>query len=254
MFYRVAEFAKLAGVTVRTLQYYDRIDLLKPSDVTESGHRLYTRHDLLRLQQIVTLKWMGFSLTHIGDMLDSESYDFRRSLQAQKRAITAERERLAQVAGLIDDALDAVDAGTLDADAIGAVIRGLSMRDELMRQYYTDEQSAGIALRAMAYTPEQMQQAEQDWRDLYAAFEAVRDHPPESESVQTLAAQMHTLIEAFTGGDPATEASLQRFNTDAEQGKLPPDYTGQTPFEGQDKAVYHLMQQALTIYRERLKK
>ena len=63
--YRVAEFAKLAGVTVRTLQYYDRIDLLKPSDSTEGGHRLYQRSDLLRLQQILTLKWMGFKLDQI---------------------------------------------------------------------------------------------------------------------------------------------------------------------------------------------
>ena len=83
-FYRVAEFAKLSGVTVRTLQYYDRIELLKPSNTTEGGHRLYRRHDLLRLQQILTLKWMGFKLDQIKDLLDSPRYDLRTALHMPK--------------------------------------------------------------------------------------------------------------------------------------------------------------------------
>ena len=85
--YRVAEFARLAGVTVRTLQYYDRIGLLKPSQSTEGGHRLYERRDLLRLQQILTLKWMGFKLDQIKELIESPQYDLRTALRMQKAAI-----------------------------------------------------------------------------------------------------------------------------------------------------------------------
>ena len=67
--YRIAQFAQLAGVTVRTLQYYDRMGLLRPSATTEANYRLYTTADLLKLQQILTLKWMGFSLSEIGAIL-----------------------------------------------------------------------------------------------------------------------------------------------------------------------------------------
>ncbi|MBC8076991.1 MAG: MerR family transcriptional regulator, partial [Chloroflexales bacterium] len=59
--YRVQEFARLAGVTVRTLHFYDEAGLLAPSGRSDSGHRRYRPHDLLRLQQIVTLKRLGFA-------------------------------------------------------------------------------------------------------------------------------------------------------------------------------------------------
>lgn len=59
-YYMVREFAKLAGVTVRTLHFYDREGLLKPSQYTGKNHRLYQQKDLLRLQQILTLKYLGF--------------------------------------------------------------------------------------------------------------------------------------------------------------------------------------------------
>jgi len=57
--YQAIEFAQLAGVTVRTLHHYDRIGLLKPSAYTNAGYRLYGKGDLVRLQQIVTLKFIG---------------------------------------------------------------------------------------------------------------------------------------------------------------------------------------------------
>ena len=60
--YRVSEFAEKAGVTVRTLHHYDRLGLLKPSGRTIAGYRLYGDRDFARLQQIVTLKFIGLPL------------------------------------------------------------------------------------------------------------------------------------------------------------------------------------------------
>jgi len=59
--YRIKEFSDKTSVTVRTLQYYDDIDLLKPSSRSQAGHRLYSEGDMLKLQQITTLKFMGFN-------------------------------------------------------------------------------------------------------------------------------------------------------------------------------------------------
>jgi len=73
--YQAIEFARLAGVTVRTLHHYDRIGLLKPSGHTDAGYRLYRKHDLIRLQQIITLKFIGFSLNHIKNLLNNNSFD-----------------------------------------------------------------------------------------------------------------------------------------------------------------------------------
>src|SRR5262245_63641412 len=68
--YRAKEFAELAGVTVRTLHHYDRLGLLEPSARTASGYRLYTDRDLVRLEQIVVLKFVGLPLEQIRRLLD----------------------------------------------------------------------------------------------------------------------------------------------------------------------------------------
>lgn len=63
--WKIGELAKLAGLTVRTLRYYDQIGLFSPSGHTDSGHRSYTEFDIAHLQQIMSLKELGLSLDQI---------------------------------------------------------------------------------------------------------------------------------------------------------------------------------------------
>ena len=65
--WKVGELASLTGLTVRTLHHYDEINLLKPCEYTDSGHRLYGEEDIIRLQQILSLRQLGFSLEEIKD-------------------------------------------------------------------------------------------------------------------------------------------------------------------------------------------
>jgi len=67
-YYSSGQFARLADVSVRTIRFYDRQNILKPSYVNESGARFYTDADLARLQQILLLKYLGFSLEDIRTM------------------------------------------------------------------------------------------------------------------------------------------------------------------------------------------
>src|SRR5207249_1460486 len=71
---KVCELAKRTGLTIRTLHHYDEIGLLAPSGRTESGHRLYTADDVARLQQIVSLRQLGFALEEIKDCLDRAGF------------------------------------------------------------------------------------------------------------------------------------------------------------------------------------
>ncbi len=71
---KVGELAKRTGLTVRTLHHYDEIGLLKPSLKTESGHRLYTARDVARLQQVLSLRQLGFSLEQVRDCLDRPGF------------------------------------------------------------------------------------------------------------------------------------------------------------------------------------
>ncbi|MGZ4031344.1 MAG: MerR family transcriptional regulator [Tumebacillaceae bacterium] len=72
--WKVGELAKLSGVTVRTLRFYNQIGLFSPSEKTESGHRLYSESDLSRLQQILSLKELGLSLDEVKSVLAGELY------------------------------------------------------------------------------------------------------------------------------------------------------------------------------------
>src|SRR5689334_25424280 len=85
--YRVSEFAEKAGVTVRTLHHYDRLGLLKPSSRTGAGYRLYTEQDLARLQQIVTLKFIGLPLREIKALLEGSRLDMVQTLRLQRRLL-----------------------------------------------------------------------------------------------------------------------------------------------------------------------
>ena len=71
---KVGELAKRTGLTIRTLHHYDEIGLLKPSGHTESGHRLYTADDIARLQQVISLRQLGFSLEEVRDCLDRPDF------------------------------------------------------------------------------------------------------------------------------------------------------------------------------------
>ncbi|CAG7615692.1 MerR family transcriptional regulator [Paenibacillus allorhizosphaerae] len=72
--WKVGDLAKLTGLTVRTLRFYDQIGLFSPSDQTESGHRLYNESDISRLQQILSLKELGLSLEEVKSVLAGEQY------------------------------------------------------------------------------------------------------------------------------------------------------------------------------------
>ena len=102
--YTIGEFAKLAGVTQRTLRYYDKIGLLKPEAYSEKEYRLYSEEDMIKLQNIVALRYLKFSLAEIQEMLRKEGENFtaRESLKKQKEAFQREKEHLSRILNTID--------------------------------------------------------------------------------------------------------------------------------------------------------
>ena len=92
--YQAREFAKRAGVTVRALHYYDRLGLFKPSGRTGAGYHLYSDRDLVRLEQIVALKFIGFPLSTIRELLQRKNLDLAVTLREQRQIIAAKRDHL----------------------------------------------------------------------------------------------------------------------------------------------------------------
>ncbi|MDZ4766411.1 MAG: MerR family transcriptional regulator [Chloroflexota bacterium] len=216
--YRVQDFAQLAGVTVRALHHYDAAGLLTPTRSTPRDNpfsaikpREYRRADLLRLQQILTLKRMGFSLRQIKAVLDDPAYDAARSMRIQKAALEAEIARLQVAVYALGRTVEALDTGRdIDWTQIAAIIRGLSDPDAAAwrDRYTTPEQRAWLGERAAHVSPTLIWESAKAWEAVYADFAALRHLPPNDPAVQDVAARMHTLIALFTENKPEIEASL----------------------------------------------
>ena len=109
----VHEVSKLAGVSIRTLQYYDKIGLLHPAKYTESGYRLYDDTALEKLQQILLFRELEFSLKDIKAIMDNPNFDRRKALEQQIALLTLKKEHLKN---LIDLARDIKDIGVNKMD------------------------------------------------------------------------------------------------------------------------------------------
>lgn len=90
----VNEVSKLAGVSIRTLQYYDKIGLLHPTGRTESGYRLYDDTALERLQCLMLFKELQFPLKEIREILDSPNFERNRALEQQITLLQMKKEHL----------------------------------------------------------------------------------------------------------------------------------------------------------------
>jgi DNA-binding transcriptional MerR regulator len=214
--YLAQEFAERAGVTVRTLHHYDRTGLLKPSSYTAAGYRLYGEKDLARLQQIVTLKFIGFSLKQIKELLEGREFDLTATLRLQRKAIEEQRRHLETIVQAIERAERVLASGEAhNWETFKKIIEVINMQNnmEWIKKYYTEEQLEELEKRGAGGVAERGQQ---EWATLIKEVqEAVSSGlDPTSEKAQALAARWANLIEAFTGGNPAIAENLRRLYAD----------------------------------------
>ena len=136
-FFTIGEFADKAGVTLRTLRYYDKIALMKPSSYSEAGHRLYSNQDFARLQQILTLKFIGFSLDDIKKIAqrDVADEDFVKSLEIQKKIMEQRASHTYRVIKAIDEAIDMENKEDVSWEKFTNIINVINSDKRLLEQY-----------------------------------------------------------------------------------------------------------------------
>lgn len=146
-YYSSGQFAKMAEVSVRTIRFYDKQNILKPSYVTSSGARFYTDSDFVKLQQILLLKYLGFSLDEIKGMTinDMDYHFLRNSLSLQKKLIADRIEQMQLVEHAIDNTVSALDNNQqVDWSQMLHLIHLTNMEKSLKSQY---ENASNISAR-----------------------------------------------------------------------------------------------------------
>lgn len=213
--YKAREFAERAGVTVRTLHHYDRLGLLPPSGRTEAGYRLYGDRDLVRLEQILALKFIGFPLEEIRRLLKRDAKDLPKALRRQRTLILEKRRLLDLAVQAIQRAEKAAASGELaDWEAIKKIIEVIHMQDTMdwAKRYYSEDALESLANRKVS--TDVIEQAQKDWVILIQEVEAAVGQDPASPKVQALAARWRKLIEGFTGGDRKIQEGLNKLYAD----------------------------------------
>lgn len=111
MEYTVKALAKLAGVSPRTLRYYDDIGLLKPARISSTGYRIYGSKEVDLLQQIMFYKELGFGLDTIREIITSEDFDFVAALKKHRMALLEKRARLDRLIVNVEKTILAKEGG-----------------------------------------------------------------------------------------------------------------------------------------------
>ncbi|HEY2846462.1 MAG TPA: MerR family transcriptional regulator [Pyrinomonadaceae bacterium] len=217
--WQTKEFAKLTGVTVRTLHYYDRIGLLKPGRLDRNGFRLYGLREFARLQHINTLKFIGFSLKQVKGILGTGQIDLNETLALQRKIVEAQRYRLGFALEAIKRAESVLAKdGQADLDAFAKIneVMNMEQNTEWTKQYYSESAQKKIDDRKNLWSPELQERVTRDWAELGGDIEkAMADGlKPSDGAAQPLAARWRGLAGQFTGGDLEIQKGLNKMYAD----------------------------------------
>jgi DNA-binding transcriptional MerR regulator len=209
--WKVGELARQTGLSVRALHLYDEIGLLSPSRRTDSGHRLYTTGDLVRLQRIKSLQHLGFTLREVRECLDRPEFPLQRVIQLHRSQLKERIELERRLCDLLERVAARLRSGeeVSSGEFVDTVMEVIKMSERLDK-YYTPEQLAYLEQRRREFGEERIRQAEAEWSELIeqvrAELEAGTD--PSTERVQALARRWMGLVNEFTGGNPGIERSV----------------------------------------------
>lgn len=206
--WKVGELARRTGLTVRTLHHYDEIGLLVPSSRSGSGHRLYTARDVDRLQQITSMRALGFPLSEIRACLADPSFSPRMLVRAHLERIEGQMGRLARIRDRLERLADRLE--TSEASSVDEVLAAIEEMT-MFEKYYTPEQLEQLKERAEAIGPARIAEVEAEWPRLIAEVQSAMDRgaDPNGPEVRELARRWMGLVREFTGGDPGIASSLK---------------------------------------------
>ena len=206
---KIGELAKKTDVSIRTLQFYDEKGLLEPSARTDSGHRTYTKDDLVRLQQILILKNIGLSLEEIGQVIEKDGSDVLELLDTNVARIEGEIAEQTEMLKLLKQAHDYLrHRDAVESHELIAVIKELS----LVPQYYSDRQLKMMKERDQILRAEGKSDV---LRDIPTMIPAIRDAmsrqlPPSDPEVLATMTRWCEIYESVVGDDKDLAMSAKK--------------------------------------------
>ena len=217
----VKELSELTKISVRTLHHYDNIGLLTPAVRRENGYRVYSEQDVIRLQHIVALKYLGFSLEKIGSML--EDGEIKHHLAMQKALLEEKKQSVEMMLRMIEHSLL---VETIDTEKILDLIVGFKTGIDAAQNWqnaYSKEELDAFKQADAQYTEQEKADYAAAWQDLVARVKAHMNNDPAAPESIKIAREWHALVEKIYGDKPELKAALTRVRS---QGKMPDAFGG----------------------------
>ncbi|PMC35477.1 MerR family transcriptional regulator [Bacillus sp. UMB0899] len=201
--YSIGEFSKKTATTIRTLHYYDELNLLKPSYVTDKGRRYYTNSDLITLQKILTLKFLGYSLEQIKEFFQEETWDLKETLFFQKSKMVQKKKQIENVIKALDHALHIIeDRKEIEPSIFISLISTIQMEHE--QKEWLKNYIDGDLIETIYDVSESKQlEVEKKWVEISMDLKKLRNLDPDDQRVQDLIGEMMALVKELTGDDLA---------------------------------------------------
>jgi len=244
--YTVKQLARIAGVSARTLHYYDEIGLLRPERNPYNGYRQYGRTAVLRLQQILFLRELGLSLDEIRSLLDRPDFDLLQALERHRQALRGRMQRLGKLVHTVEQTIQYLK-GNIEMET-KQLFEGLS--EEKQAEYEQEalrrwgEKARESQQRWKRYTAEEKQRIGEEGEAVYRDLLAAMPLGPASPAAQHAVARWHQHIRYFYEPTPEILLGLANaYNDD-------PDFNATFVRIHPDLAGF--MRQAVQIYVEKL--
>lgn len=184
---RISEVAKLTGITVRTLHYYDEIGILKPSEITEAGYRLYSREDLEILQQILFFRELDFPLSQIKEIMNNPNYDKEEALKKQKELLIQQRQRIEGLIKLIEKRIEGDNNMSFKEFDMNEIEENKKKyAKEVKERWGTSKAYEESEKKTSSYNKEKWGDINQETSEIFKGFAELRNSDPGSEEVQEL--------------------------------------------------------------------
>lgn len=188
----VKQVSELTGVSVRTLQYYDRIGLLPPAEYTEAGYRLYDDSALERLQQVLLFRELEFPLKEIKSILESPAFDRSKALEQQIELLELKKEHLENLI------LYARGVKMIGVKALNLKVFDRSKIDEYARQakeqWGDTEAYSEFESKDSGRTDDEREQLQEELLKIFAEFGTMRGKEAESPEVQAQVRKLQDFI------------------------------------------------------------
>lgn len=213
MEYTINKLAKLAGVSTRTLRYYDELGLLSPARVSSNGYRIYGQKEIDRLQQILFYRELGVSLEEIRNILASKDFDGLSALESHLTALLARREQLNLLVANVEKTIKTMKGEMImsDQEKFEGFLQNLVDHNEHQygeeaRTKYGDERVNRSNAKVLNMSKEQFTELERLTEDLNETLKAAFEQGDPASELAQKACELHKKWLCFYWDDYSKEA------------------------------------------------